>query len=82
MYIMKEILLIFNLLLPNNPIFDELVEILLRRSQPIRRHALSDNYVYLHGSNFNIGQSNDSNYFDEVVSCSDSGKWVKWCKRN
>lgn len=36
----------------------------------------SDGYVYLHESNFNIGQSNDTNSFDEAVSCSDNDNSV------
>lgn len=43
--------------------------------------------AYLHESDFNVGQVNDSSYFSEAVSCSDSDKWavateeVKICAR-
>lgn len=42
----------------------------------IRRPTLLDNYVYLHESDFNIGQFNDLNSFDEAISSSDSDNWV------
>lgn len=42
-------------------------------SECIRRLALSDNYVDLNESDLNVGHTNDANFIDEVVSCSDSG---------
>lgn len=39
------------------------------RSQRIRKPTISNDYVYSNKSDFKIDQSNDSNSFDEVVSC-------------
>lgn len=48
----------------------EPVEIPLIRSQQIGRPELSDDYAYLRQGDFNIGQSNDPNSFNEAVSYS------------
>lgn len=56
----------------NQPPIQPNVESIWRRSQHIRRPALSDDYTYLYESDFNIDQANSPILFDEVVSCSDS----------
>lgn len=59
---------------PNNPLvnqpIDPDIEILLGICKQIRRPALPNDYIYLHKSDFNIGQATNPRSFHEVVSCS------------
>lgn len=67
-YMLIEIRLNLNLLLAPvvvNQLVEPNVEILLRRSQQIRRLEFFDDYVYLHDSDFDIGYANDPNSFKQ-----------------
>lgn len=54
----------------------------LQKSHYVRSLAISDDYDYLHESDFNIAQSNDPNSSDDTMSCSDSDSWLQQVKRN
>lgn len=56
---------------PTEPI----TEVPLRRLQHIKRPEISYGYIYLHESDFNIGQSNGPSSYGEVLDCSDSDSW-------
>lgn len=47
---------------------EPITEVPLRRSQHIKRPAISERLFYFHKSNFNICQSNDLNSYDEALS--------------
>lgn len=46
----------------------------MRRSQSIRKSATSSDYVYLHESDFKIGQFTSPNSVDEAMSCPNSDR--------
>jgi hypothetical protein len=61
----------------NEPIVDGPQEVVLRRSQRVKRSAISDNYVvYLQESDFDIGKCKDPVSFSQAIESNDSAKWI------
>ncbi|KAM1632105.1 hypothetical protein ACFX2K_020035 [Malus domestica] len=60
---------------------DDQNQVLLRKSQRIRRHAISDDFIcYLQESEFNLGEVDDPITFKEAVTSSQHEEWLKAMK--
>jgi len=58
-------------------IADDVTDVQLRRSERIRRPAISDDYVvYLQEHDFDADSSSDPITFQEAISCSESSSWI------
>jgi transposase InsO family protein len=61
----------------NEPIVDGPQEVVLRRSQRVKRSVISDDYVvYLQEFDFDIGTCKDPVSFSQAIESNDSAKWI------